>query len=279
MQDKQRKKVLTAFQLVLRPIVKILLRYGIGFNEFAESVKTVYVDVGSTDFGIRGRPTNISRVAVMTGLTRKEVRRLRTNLEDGDVGVTVRTTPISEIVSRWHAEDDFLDRQGRPLVLPFSGSTISFSELVKKFGGDVPPGAMRTELKRMNMVDEQADGSLAVKSRFGIPADDSDNLVTSLVHSVYPLLSTIARNTDVERTAESGCAQFSTFSTSISELNRQRLKRICYDRLAEAAVSFDDLFSAHELVSEAEVCDDTSPVVSVGLFYFDENDPHARYKW
>ncbi len=77
MQEKLKQQVLDGFQLVLRPIVKILLRYGVGFGEFAEVVKTSFVDVASTEFGIRGRPTNISRVAVMTGLTRKEVRRLR----------------------------------------------------------------------------------------------------------------------------------------------------------------------------------------------------------
>ena len=119
MQQKQQKKVLNAFQLVLRPIVKILLRYGIGYNEFAETVKTSFVDVGSTDFGIRGRPTNISRVAVMTGLTRKEVRRLRTKIEGGEDTVVVKSTPITEILHRWHAENEYLDSKGRPAVLPF----------------------------------------------------------------------------------------------------------------------------------------------------------------
>ena len=133
MQEQQQKKVLDAFQLVLRPIVKILLRYGIGYNEFAETVKTAFVDVGSTDFGIRGRPTNISRVAVMTGLTRKEVRRLRLKIESGENTVNVKTTPITEILTRWHSENDYLDSRGRPSILPFSGESQSFSSLVKDF--------------------------------------------------------------------------------------------------------------------------------------------------
>lgn len=137
MQESQQKKVLDAFQLVLRPVVKILLRYGIGYNEFAETVKTAFVDVGSTEFGIRGRPTNISRVAVMTGLTRKEVRRLRSKLEGGLDTVAIRTTPITEILTKWYSEDDFLDGQGRPLPLKFSGGLGSFSDLVKRFGKSV----------------------------------------------------------------------------------------------------------------------------------------------
>ncbi len=70
MEDKIKQQVLDAFLLLMRPIVRILLRYGVGYREFAEVTKTAFVDVSSSDFGLRGRPTNISRVAVMTGLTR-----------------------------------------------------------------------------------------------------------------------------------------------------------------------------------------------------------------
>jgi len=235
MQEEQQKKVLSAFQLVLRPIVKLLLRYGIGYNEFAETVKSAFVDVGSTDFGIRGRPTNISRVAVMTGLTRKEVRRLRTKIEGGDDTVSVRTTPITEIITRWYSEEEYLDKNGRPLLLPFTGDSGSFSSLVKKFGGDVPPGAMRTELKRMDLVAEDEDGSLLVKSRTLVPHDSTDNLMSCLVHGVYPLLATTVKNTEPNKVRGEGVAQFSTYSLSIDQGDRTRLKRISYDRLSEMA--------------------------------------------
>jgi len=65
MQDKIKKQILDAFFVVLRPIARILLRYGIGFREFAEIAKSAFVDVATTEHGIRGRPTNISRVAVV----------------------------------------------------------------------------------------------------------------------------------------------------------------------------------------------------------------------
>ena len=71
MQDRIQQEILRGMLLVLRPMARILLRFGIGFKEFNEVAKAAFVDVASADFGIRGRPTNISRVAVMTGLTRK----------------------------------------------------------------------------------------------------------------------------------------------------------------------------------------------------------------
>jgi len=279
MKENQQHKILEAFQLVLRPIVKILLRYGIGYKAFAETVKTVFVDVGSSEFGIRGRPTNISRVAVMTGLTRKEVRRLRSKLENGDDAFTVRTTPITEILTRWHSESDFLDQNGRPSTLNYSDGPTSFSELVKRHGGDVPPGAMRTELKRMQLVHVHDNGSLSVRSRALQPQDSTDNLLTSLAHCAYPLLATITRNTEPTKIRGEGNAQFATYSLSISESDRTRVKRISYDRLSEAAVSFDDLFAAYESPADEDETNSDKPVVMVGLYYFEETDPNANYKW
>ena len=281
MDDKIKKEILDAFLVVMRPIVRILLRFGISYGGFAEAVKTVFVDVASSDFGIRGRPTNISRVAVMTGLTRKEVKRLRNKIENGEEGITVKSTPMAQILHYWHAEDDFIDKNGRPATLSFSDGEFSFTELVRRFGGDVPPGAMRTELKRVGSVSEHPDGSLSVISRVVLQKGDTDNLVTGLVHCAYPLLSTIAANTDPNLTHE-GYAQFSTYSLRIDEAQKKRLRRISYDRLSEAAVSFDDLFIAYESLTTKTSSGGggvNGPAVVVGLYYFEERDQHAKYKW
>jgi len=277
MQEKLKQQVLGAFQLVLRPIVKILLRYGVGFSEFSEVVKTSFVDVATSEFGIRGRPTNISRVAVMTGLTRKEVRRLRNNLDSGGPRLAVKSTPLSEIIHRWHSEEDFLDHEGRPARLPFSGGVASFSELVKRFGGDVPPGAMRTELKRVDCVKEDKDGNLSIVKRSIVPADKTDNLVTSLVHGVYPLLSTVAVNSDSVENSR-GLTQLTAYSVSIRKEDLTRLRRISNDRLMDIAESFDDLFMAYETLNAAEVESETT-TVAVGLYYFEELDRNAKYEW
>ena len=117
MQDKTQRQILAAFLVILRPIARILLRFGIGFREFSEIAKTAFVDVASSDYGLRGRPTNISRVAVMTGLTRKEVKRLRDKIERGEETVVIKATPLSEVLHRWYSDTDAqlericLDRQ------------------------------------------------------------------------------------------------------------------------------------------------------------------------
>jgi len=278
MDNKIKKEILDAFLVVMRPIVRILLRFGIGYREFLEVIKTAYVDIGSSDFGIRGRPTNISRVAVMTGLTRKEVRRLRDRIASGEDVVTVKTTPLSDVLHHWYAQEEFTNSSGYPVTLPFAGENKSFSSLVRKFGGDIPPGAMRTEMKRVGAIVENENNSLTVAERTYRPSKELDTLVTSLIHAVYPLLANVAHNTDPEREDDTWANRVA-YSQLLRPREKGRLRRVAKDRIIEFTESIDDIFIAYESMIEEEVEKDEKAVVTVGVYYFEEHDKNAKYRW
>jgi hypothetical protein len=278
MQDKIKKQILDAIFLVLRPVAKILLRYGIGFREFGEVAKTAFVDVATSDYGIRGRPTNISRVAVMTGLTRKEVRRIRDQRESGRNTIAIKTTPLTTVLHRWHSEEDYLDEEGRPATLPFAGDDSSFSSLVRRFGGDIPPGAMRTELKRVGALVEDENGNVRAIRRAIHPKTDHDKLCASLAHSAYPLLSTIAHNTNPDL-SEPSWAQLTAFTADIRESDIPRIRRISVDRLTEVVESFDDVFMAYEKMSDSDEDDGPRRPIAVSVFYFEEREDELATVW
>lgn len=278
MQDKIKKQILDAFFVVLRPMAKILLRYGIGFREFAEIAKSAFVDVATNEYGIRGRPTNISRVAVMTGLTRKEVRRLRDQNERGDHTVVLKTTPLTTVLHRWHSEEDYLDDEGRPAKLPFAGDGRTFSKLVRQFGGDIPPGAMRTELKRVGAVEQDDDGDLRAVRRAIHPKTEHENLCASLAHGVYPLLATVAHNTDPDLD-EPTWAQLTAFTADIAESELPRIRRVSVDRLTEVVESFDDIFMAYENTADTDSDPSRNRPIAVGVFYFEEREDRSYPVW
>ena len=283
MQDKIKQRVLGAFLLVMRPIVRILLRYGIGFREFAEVTKTAFVDVASSDFGLRGRPTNISRVAVMTGLTRKEVSRLREKIEKGDSSVSVKSTPLADVLHEWYARAEFIDSSGSPLSLPFSGSENSFSSLVKKVGGDIPAGAMRTEMKRVGAIREDESGLLSVIKRTIRLESDDETLVTVLVHGAYALLTNIAHNTNPAR-PDVSWANRVAYTKTLGDTDAKQLRRISKDRVVDFAESIDDLFMAYESLHDGNGGnggdgDEAGRVVAVGIYYFEEDDKNVAYDW
>lgn len=270
MRDNIQRQILDALLVALRPLARALLRAGIGYREFAEISKTAFVDIATKDYGLRGRPTNISRVAVMTGLTRKEVRRIRDKSAAGDATFVVRSTPMSVILHRWYSEPEFLTAGGVPKLLEFDGHDASFSELVRKFGGDIPPGAMRTELKRINAVRETDDGRLEVLKRNVSGLDVHDRLITGLAKVVYPAALTLAHNTKSDDASEKWVHR-STSTKYVRENDLARIRRISSDRLADFVESIDDLFVAYETLYESDGSNTSSRAVGIGVFYFEED--------
>ena len=158
-----------ALRLLFRPIARIMLRAGVNWRELADVCKATYVEVATEDFGIRGRPTNVSRVAILTGLTRREVHRLRTLLEDESPEIFNRMNYATRVLSGWYQDEEFLDADGNPLPLTRSGESRSFEALCGKYSGDVAATTMLKELKYVGAVVEAADGTLTARMRYYMP--------------------------------------------------------------------------------------------------------------
>jgi hypothetical protein len=264
--------VLATLLKALRPLSRILMKAGIGYREFAEISKSAFVDVATLDFGLRGRPTNISRVAVMTGLTRKEVKRLRDKIAAGNQIDMQKVIPPAEIIEKWHSDSNFLDSAGRPISLPFDGPSVSFASLVKKYGGDIPPGAMRTELKRVGAISEDDSGQLTVQMKYFRPFDRDAQLQRALSQAFYGLALNIDHN--IAQDVEDSWVERTAFSTRIRRVDNSRVRRISQDRAIEFVESVNDLFSAYETIYSDDEPGRESTTVGVGVFYFetDEND-------
>ena len=270
MQDPAKNNVLSALLKALRPIARLLMKSGIGYREFAEISKCAFVDVATSDYGLRGRPTNISRVAVMTGLTRKEVKRLRDKIQAGNQINMARVIPPAEILSRWHSDRDFLNSSGRPLTLEFDGPSPSFSQLVKKYGGDIPAGAMRTELKRVGAITEDEMGRLTVQVKDFRPIEKEDQIRRALGLAVFGLGSSINHNLSAE--ADQNWVERLAFSTRIRRGDSSRVRRISQDRASEFVESVNDLFSAYETIYADEEPESETTTVGVGVYYFESKD-------
>ena len=57
---------------------------------------------------------------------------------------------------------EFADKRGQPANLPFEGEKGSFSELVRRYSGDVPARAVLDELRRVEVEIESVDGGKSV---------------------------------------------------------------------------------------------------------------------
>jgi len=189
---------------LLRPVVRLALKRGLAFGRFSEIVKRAYVAAAQRDFAVPDRKLSISRVAVLTGMTRKEASRLMQDDPDADAGSRLRrqVNRAARVVSAWVEDPEFRDGRGAPASLPFeSDDAPSFSGLVARHGADVPARAVLDELIRVGAVGERADGRLHLIERAYIPSADDGEKLGILGTDVADLVSTIDHNLDPGRDA------------------------------------------------------------------------------
>ena len=114
---------------------------------FSEIAKRLYVTIAQREFAIPGKPQTNTRIATLTGLSRKEV--LRVVGEKGpksEADLTDQHNRATRVISGWVRSSEFHDKRGMPAALPFDGTGKSFSALVKRFSGDIPARTILDEL-------------------------------------------------------------------------------------------------------------------------------------
>ena len=203
-----RRPVVQTCRVLLRPIASLLLKCGMTWREFAEISKGVFIDVASRDFGLKGRPTNVSRVSILTGVSRKEVKRVRDLLDDEQVPLPNKTTDATRLLSGWHQDPVFLDGAGAPRILPAEGEGATFATLWARYGGDVPLVSLRKELERAGAVTVLPDGALRVERRYFMPVTFDPQWILNAGSMLKDLGTSIAHNLDVKAGDGNGSRRF-----------------------------------------------------------------------
>src|SRR3569833_26852 len=190
-----RQQVLQSTRQWLEPLVHVLLVCGINWREISDLSKSTYVDVASKKFGKRGRPTNLSRTAVMPGLARREVRRQREKLQQVAEPATGYVTKACLVLAAWHLDPEFLDKRGKPALLKVAGEGRSFEGVVARCGGsDVRPATLLKELIAAGAVRQRSDGRLQALMRDYLPHPMDEQLVRLWGSVLADLARTYAHN-------------------------------------------------------------------------------------
>jgi uncharacterized protein DUF6502 len=277
MRSPLQQALLSSLASILKPIVKLMLQAGVGSSEFSTVAKSVFVQVASAEYGFRGRPTNISRVSAMTGISRKEVSRIKTETQIGRWNPDMETSPANSVIHFWHFDPEFSESPGKPRPLPVDG-TRSFTTLVKRYAGDIPVGAMRAELCRAGTVSEEPDGLLHARDRYFYSTRFDEDFIRGVAFALANLGTTVVHNaglhnTTGERTsANRESARFERyawtehFSEDAILAFRTWLSREG-ERFLERA---DDWMGKNEAPREQWTA--SRKAVGVGVYYFEEDE-------
>jgi hypothetical protein len=155
MQKNPREHLLDTFRRVLRPLIRILVRAGVRYDEFLELTRRVFVDTAVRDGLGQGIPLTRSRISVSTGVGKSMTRTLM------------------EVLHKWHTDPQFVGPYGIPLEIEMnSPKGRSFRELVHFVNPTVNPADALEELLRMKAVVLSGETHMRAVSRALIPAEE-----------------------------------------------------------------------------------------------------------
>jgi hypothetical protein len=270
MQSDVQIRLLRAVHACMRPIARILLRSGITYRQFADIAKLAFVQEAFSEPERTGSKTNVSRVAVQTGMSRKDVARVEATLGgakgEKSGNSTDHSGPPSRVLHEWHTNPRFMDKAGHPAELPIEGDEPSFSSLVMHVTADVPPAAIRAELLRSGAVEVTQRETIRPLKRFYVPADVDERALTVISQMLFPLASGLAHNSDPYRKAD-GFIQRVVVASDLVEEEVPVFRRMTRRRAAEFVESVDDWLKNGRTRSKASGA--KAGTVGLGVFYYE----------
>lgn len=193
MENSLHQSLSSAVLKLLRPLVGVLLRHGMAYGTFAELARKAYVDEAFAQLAETDKRATISGVSALTGLTRKETKRLHELDWVDEEASSQRYSRAIRVISGWTEEVLYLNDAGEPQVLPMEGAEPSFSSLVKKFSGDIPPAAMLSVLEASGTV-AVSDTGVRLLEKAYIPSATPLEKINILGTDVAEIIDTIGHN-------------------------------------------------------------------------------------
>jgi hypothetical protein len=195
----QRAAAVDALEAALRPLMPVLLAYGVSFAELLEMLQGLFVTAVAGKLRDQGRPTTIARLALMTGVNRGLIERI---IRDRDNAANRRRTSaqrvgnLANILTAWHDDPRFCTPYGAPLDLSLQVESgfRTFEELIRIAcpGGDFE--TILDELVASGCVEVHEKKFVRCTSRVYIPVGANVERITRLGQCVGALTSTFAHN-------------------------------------------------------------------------------------
>lgn len=251
---------------LMRPLVRALIAKGVTAPALYRLLKQLYVEVAEQDFALEGdRPTD-SRISMLTGVHRRDVKAYRDPDLTQERAAKEKVTNIATLLGRWLATPSLQDAAGRPLPLPRAG----FEALARDISQDIRPRTMLDEMLRQGLI-RQEDDLLHLEADAFLGPADIEQKVFFFAENVGDHLSAAVENL-------------------LEEQPRFLERAVFYNRLTPASVDAieakaRDLGGAVlvDLNKEALACqtadldsDDGTERFRFGVFFYREgaDDPH-----
>ena len=260
---------MSAVARLLRPLVRLLIAHGITFPMLSNLLKALYVDSADRDFPMDGKRQTDSRISLITGVHRKDVKRLRTAPSETQ-SATSAPSIGAQLVGLWIGSPDYIDADGKPIPLPRSKPADggrSFEGLVESVSKDMRPRTILDEWLRLGLVTVDANNIVRLDSAAFVPDEDLTQLAQYFGRNTHDHISAAAHNLlgDGKPYLER-----SVFYDKLTPQSAEELHDLARDIGMEALVRLNK--AALEKAEQDEGKSDATRRMNFGVYYFDTED-------
>lgn len=261
---------------LLRPLIRLLIQGGVTFPALADLLRSLYVEVAARDLLREPRARTDSRISLLTGVHRKEIRRWRSETHEPDAVPPV-ITRTGQIIARWLRGDDYVDSEGQPRPLPRlprPEGGPSFESLVQSVTSDVRPRAVLDDWLNHGIVSVDAADLVVLDTAAFVPRPGSVEQLFYFGRNLHDHLSAAAAN--VTSTGPAPFVERAAHYDNLSPTTVARLEAMGREAAQRLLTEFNrqalDLLDAND--RELEQAPETPRHrLNLGLYLFVENDP------
>lgn len=257
----------SAIRKIVEALARVLLKHGIQYPAFAEIAKQAFVTVATNEHGLReGRQASKSRVALLTGVNRRDVARVQKYMAEG--GQPPVYNPLIQLTAHWIRDEAYLDENNEPLELEVLGPEPSLDSLRARACPDIPITAVIRELLKMGLIksideDETRPGRVRLADRGYLPHESIPAKIDLMGSDVAALIQTIGWNIENPYLPQ---FQRKVSFNNLSEEGVLRLHQMAPDAIMELLVKFDG-----ELGKYVEEDPNGGEFAGLGIYVFSES--------
>lgn len=262
--NKTQAALVKAVTLLCKPLIRLLIEKGVTFPQFRELMKTLYVDVANEHFSLDNKQPSDSRIFVLTGVHRKDIKRIRELAEQDELPITSSASLSGEIVARWTSMAEYLDEKGKPrqLLRTEKDNQPGFDQLVSSVSKDVRPKVVLDEWLRLNMVSIKGDYVALSRSAF-VSNKEFNDMAYYLGHNVHDHLASCVNNILVN---DDPMIERSVYYASLTEKSVNKLRSIANKKGNELLQHLNK--QAIKLYDADKLKEDANYRMRLGVYWF-----------
>lgn len=222
--NKTQAALVKAVNMLCKPLIRLLIEKGVTFPQFRELMKELYVEVADEQFSLDDKKPSDSRIFVLTGIHRKDIKRIRQQNETESQPVTSSASLSGEIIARWSSMPEYLDDKGKPrqLLKSGKGKQAGFDQLVSSVSKDVRSRVILEEWLRLNIIRLKDDYVVLNKSAF-VTNKEFKEMAYYLGHNVHDHMASCVNNILEE---DEPMLERSVYYASLTENSVNKLKAV-----------------------------------------------------